>query len=145
VAAAGEFRRHSLHSAQILTQVNTAAWLRLRICDQSRPSKAFVLDIAGSKCFSSLSPARIGYATSKARVKWQAQSGHGRASPRLHPRRLSRSFPYRVTPPRPASVGRASGEPQCADKSIGSTAPKERAPSGKDFQATVNLINTCDR
>src|SRR6516164_9487318 len=32
----GEFRCHSLHSAQILTQVNAAAWQRLRICDQCR-------------------------------------------------------------------------------------------------------------
>src|SRR6516225_3125854 len=53
--------------------------------------------------------------------------------------------PYRVTSPRPASVGRASGEPQCADNSIGSTAPTELAPFGRDFEAAVNLISACRR
>ena len=35
-AAVGEFRCHSLHSAQILNQFDATAWVQRRICDQCR-------------------------------------------------------------------------------------------------------------
>src|SRR6516162_4189064 len=54
-------------------------------------------------------------------------------------RRLSRASPYRVTSSQPASVGRASGEPRCADNSIVPRRRRSERPSGKDFQATVKF------